>query len=216
MARIFSVRINLDEINASLLRWRSAESRADWLDGFLLGCSGIVMDGTEPYSHGNKLGLIFHSQAMVFQAKQSEKGKLSAAARSTGSQPEANHGSTTVQPRSNRSPTISNNRIIEESSNPVIDQSNKPVTKKTKTHTPESACVSRHSFKLKGNTNEKKAALRAAIDKHGIDAVDAIDWTGTWASDVLSRLGGSTSEECPHTHGSAAWMDWHAARGTVS
>ena len=60
--------------------------------------------------------------------------------------------------------------------------------------TPESECVGRHAFKLKGSADEKKAALRAAIDQFGIDAVDAADLNGAWASEVLTRLDGASHQ----------------------
>lgn len=122
-SRIFSVRINLDEMNASLLRWRSSESRADWLDGFMLGCSGVAMDGTEPYSQANKIGLAYHASAVAFQVDQSAKAnrRWNAAAL-----PRHKLGNAPAMPRHESGIAAempgqcqSNNRIIEQSNDQV-------------------------------------------------------------------------------------------------
>jgi hypothetical protein len=127
MSRIFSVRINLDEINASLLRWRATDSRADWLDGFLTGCSGVDMDGSEPFTIGNKIGMECHAQAVAFQGKQRGKADKRWSATAMPRQchgiatamPRHSHGNATAMPEDMPRQCQSNNRIIEESNNEV-------------------------------------------------------------------------------------------------
>lgn len=124
MSRIFSVRINLDEINAFLLRWRSPDSRADWLDGFLVGCSGVDMDGTEPFTQANKLGLVYHGHAVAFQNNQADKANKRWHATAM---PRHESGNATAvpthMPEGMPEACLSNNRVIEESKEPVNQES---------------------------------------------------------------------------------------------
>jgi len=71
--------------------------------------------------------------------------------------------------------------------------------RKAPERTPETECVARNLFRIKGSAANGKAALRAAIDEHGIGFVDAsmADISGIWASDLLGtfKLGGQPQEQ---------------------
>lgn len=63
--------------------------------------------------HGSEAGMLIHprlekerEKQESYRRRQSDKGRASAAARSAGPQPEGNHGSTAVQPKSNQRATL--------------------------------------------------------------------------------------------------------------
>lgn len=126
--RIFSVRINLDDIHASLRRWRERESRGDWLDGFLDGCDGINQDGSDPYTQGNKIGLESYGQAVSFQTGQSDKAKKRWNATAM---PRHESGNATAMPKhmpeAMPEACLSNNPIIEESKEREIEKTSERV-----------------------------------------------------------------------------------------
>lgn len=183
--RIFSVQTNTDDLSAAQRLCLNAEDEAQLLRGYLYGAAGgdYRLDMPQRWRDGFMVGQAGYLSAKEFQARQSERGKASAAARSNHGW---NHGSTTVQPRIE---PVSSNPVIHISRDPEIETSSNPPPpspkgRKKPTPTPESECVGRHQFKLAGNPNEKKAALRAAIAKHGIQAVDATELTGIWPNGV--------------------------------
>jgi len=100
---------------------------------------------------------------------------------------------------------------------PPLPEPDQPAKRKRvpKPKYPGDECIARHAFKLKGNVMEKKAALRAAIQTHGIEAVDAIDFAGVWPSDVAAKMTG-TGEVCPFANGTNESITWHLDRGMIS
>ena len=100
---------------------------------------------------------------------------------------------------------------------PSLPDPDPPAKKKRvpKPKYPGDECIARHAFKLKGNVMEKKAALRAAIQAHGIEAVDAIDFAGVWPSDVAAKMTG-IGEVCPFANGTNESINWHLDRGMIS
>lgn len=130
MARIFHVRLNLDELSAHNDTFGTDQERGEWLRGFLTGARGAVSRFTNgsPGALGYELGESALTHAREFSAVQSEKGKLSAKARtfnrrSTVVQPPLIPGSTSVQPNLN----LSNNLIIEEENNLTIESVRDPL-----------------------------------------------------------------------------------------
>jgi hypothetical protein len=117
VSRIFSVRINLDSFFASLGICDTDQERSVWLQGFQIGSLGGPRNpGWSIHKlAGYDVGRGAYLAAHVFSQKQSDKGKLSAASRSTTVEPRLNQASTTVEPSLNQASTISNNRVIEES-----------------------------------------------------------------------------------------------------
>jgi len=103
MGRIFTVRINLDDMCAGLDALESPQESHDWLKGFRIGSRGHP--GKDEWSVAMTAGYLFgldaYAGACAFSEKQSAKGKRSA-------QQRFNHGSTTVQPNVNHGSTISN------------------------------------------------------------------------------------------------------------
>lgn len=96
--RAFFVRLNLDDMGASLDSLDSTEERGLWLEGFRIGSRGNPSrDGwAEPKKLGHEFGMECWNSAQAFREKQSAKGKASANSR---------NGSTTVQPQFNHSST---------------------------------------------------------------------------------------------------------------
>lgn len=79
----------------------------------------------------------------------------------------------------------------EASPKPAVEPS-APKAKRVKpAKTPEQACVDRNAFRVKGSKADKTNALRAAIGKLGIAAVDAglAEVSDVWASAVMGILG---------------------------
>lgn len=108
--RLFKVQVNLDDMGADLIRWRTDTERADWLTGFMVGCHGHNAPGSDnpALQAGTAFGLRCHAGAVAFSATQASRGRASVKAREAkyGSatpgaecEPNVNHGSATVQPR---------------------------------------------------------------------------------------------------------------------
>ena len=74
---------------------------------------------------------------------------------------------------------------------PSANGAKKPAKSPRPPKTPESECIARHSFRLKGASAEKRSALKAAIEAVGVEAVDLAmqGVSDTWASALLTRLG---------------------------
>ena len=128
MARIFSVRLNLDDFFASVGTCDTDADRTAWLRGFQIGALGGASkpEWGEYKLAGYKVGNAAHVGVLEFRQKQSEKGKASAAARSTVVEARLNQASTVVEANVNQTSTISNNPIIEKSKEPKNETSNKP------------------------------------------------------------------------------------------
>lgn len=98
--RIFSVRLNLDDMCADLDALDTDKEMADWLRGFKAGSRGLTprWKADTAGSKGYALGVECLEEAKRYQARQAEKGRLSASKRthenSTTVEPRLNHGST--------------------------------------------------------------------------------------------------------------------------
>lgn len=134
-SRIFSVRINLDEIASSLDLCFTDADRSAWLRGFMVGCrGGQVPSGPPPMLDGHRLGLEAHSGAIAHQQRAAEGGKKSAQThpenlhkgkRPSPAPSESTPESTpdcTSESTSDPPSDQSNNRIIEESRERPIDR----------------------------------------------------------------------------------------------
>jgi hypothetical protein len=106
--RIFSVRINVDEMSAQLEACDSDDEKLQWLAGFRAGVRGLT--ARTPWQQAKKTGAQFgleaYQRAVAFSEKQSAKGKLRHC-----------HGSATAKPDINQTPAISSNPVIQESKN---------------------------------------------------------------------------------------------------
>lgn len=126
MNRIFKVPLNVDDYNRARSLCLSRDDKADFSDGFSYGLSGggHRQDMPPRFQDGQAVGFSAYQAAVEFQSKQAEKGRASAAARSTMVQPNVNHGSTTVQPRFDPCSNLSSNPVIHKSKDPesVIDK----------------------------------------------------------------------------------------------
>jgi len=95
MGRIFSVRINIDDVSASLDFWPSDQERSAWLRGFMAGLRGAPNRWQEgPESNGHALGAAGYADSVAWRERQAQGGKRSAESR------QAKHGSS--NPRANR------------------------------------------------------------------------------------------------------------------
>jgi hypothetical protein len=107
IGRIFSVRINLDEMFARLDALDASEESA-WLKGFRVGARGGLRraEWSGPILNGHEFGAQAYRDALAFSSKQSAKGKL-----------RHSHGSATAKPNISQPPAISSNPVIQESKN---------------------------------------------------------------------------------------------------
>lgn len=107
MPRIFSVRINLDDMFARLDALDTTEESA-WLKGFRVGSRGgpLRPEWSNPTKCGYQFGLQAHQVAVGFSEKQSAKGKL-----------RHSHGSATAEANTSHGSAISSNPVIQESKN---------------------------------------------------------------------------------------------------
>ena len=82
MKRIFSVRLNLDEMSASLEFLEGDAALAEWLRGFRYGLRGAASRWeTGPGAEGYRIGAASLREAQGFQIAKSEGGKRSAQSR---------------------------------------------------------------------------------------------------------------------------------------
>jgi hypothetical protein len=131
--RIFSIRVNVDDMSAQLDACDSDAERLQWLAGFRLGARGAAQGHGWPQHKivGYELGLASYQEAETKVAKQSSNGVKSAHARRVkfGSakpracEPDVNHGSNGGSKVVRENANLSNNPIIQESSNPGIQES---------------------------------------------------------------------------------------------
>jgi len=207
VSRTYFIRVNLDDMCAELDTLRP-EQHADWLAGFRAGSRGKVppeWDG--PRLAGAEFGLICYREAEDFRSRQSEKGKLSAAARSKG-----NHGSTTVQPNVNQTST-----------QPINQQ---PTSNNQETNRVASAPT---RF-LKPSADEVKAFCSEhgyAIDADAfVDYYEANGWKigknpmKSWRAAIRTWVRRDAAKPapvlvCPHPPDSYAAMDWWALHGDI-
>jgi len=125
MSRIFSVRINLDDLLASADLCRTAEDKAQWLDGFRFGarggsCKNVSLEH-EGWARGFARGQEARDSALAFQAEQKRKSYMRQCfTKNTTSEPT----SVDTSVDTSKPPSISNNRVIEESKEPVNEKPN--------------------------------------------------------------------------------------------
>ena len=76
-ARTWSLMVNLDSLNAAYLVQRDSQAKADFLDGFLLGCNhGFPRDQVSAaFQEGHSLGLECRTNTEAYRQKQSENGR---------------------------------------------------------------------------------------------------------------------------------------------
>lgn len=141
MARIFSIRVNIDDLSASLDVWPTDQERSSWLRGFLVGSRGAALRwqlGT-PEADGHAVGVAGYADSLAWKAKQSEAGKRSAVVREEKNgtsnpmgkreQPSNDVRTQIEQPsndvRTTHEPIQSTNQPVNESTDNPINQSTK-------------------------------------------------------------------------------------------
>ncbi len=170
--RIFSVRINLDEMFARLDALNPGDE-SSWLRGFRIGVRGGVLRSDDPVvTCGHEFGLHAFSAAKDFSGKQT----LRANKRWKPSIPDECHGNATAMPESCRNDAISSNPVIQISNEPVIQESSNPVptsakprkVKRVAEPTPLAA-LEVQGARMFGPAN--RAAWKLLITERGIDLI---------------------------------------------
>ena len=113
MARIWNLRLNLDEFNSSLAGLDSDAERLAFLSGFNAGLNGrFKKDIAGPWESGWKVGNTSHVEAIKFSEKQRAKALLRDYHGHATASPRHDSGNATAMPNDNRQSTI------QESKNP--------------------------------------------------------------------------------------------------
>ena len=112
MARIWNLRLNLDEFNSSLAGLDSDAERLAFLSGFNAGLNGrFKKDIAGPWESGWKVGNTSHVEAIKFSEKQRAKALLRDYHGHATASPRHDSGNATAMPNDNRQ---SKNRRIHE------------------------------------------------------------------------------------------------------
>ena len=127
LSRIFSVRINLDDM-FSRLDVLNAGEEAEWLRGFRTGArGGLLRPGSgAALACGHEFGSQAYVLASEFSEKQAAKGRLRNMGDYNRHQPDSSHGSATAQPSPSHGSAISSNPVIQLTSNPMNERTNAP------------------------------------------------------------------------------------------
>ncbi len=122
MSRIFSIRINLDEMSSRLDALGSSDETMDWLRGFRIGTRGgqAKSGWSTAMACGHEFGLNAHLLAQRFSEIQAAKGRLRNMGDYNRSQPPPSQAPATAEPSSSHGSAISSNPVIQESNNPII------------------------------------------------------------------------------------------------
>lgn len=246
MKRIFSVRLNLDDMAASLEFLEGDAALAEWLRGFRYGLRGAPSRWDNgPGSAGFRVGSSSLAEAHEFQLAKSDGGKKSAEARKekTGTAQPARTQledtskilRTQLEDTSTKSDNSSNQSLIV---NPSIY--NLQSTNDNPKDTLAQPAVERvpvepdlfHEFwalydKSKGKDRaiKKWASLSMKVRKTIMEALPAYVQSTPdkqYRMDPTTYLNGKrwedeivSADDAEPQHGSDAWFNWHAARGTI-
>lgn len=173
--RAYFVKLNLDDMAASLDALDSTEERGQWLEGFRVGSRGSKpRDGwPEAKMLGYTFGMDCWEKAEEFREKQAAKGRASGESRKrrTGIEPESNHGSTADEPEHQPEANRDGNR--DGSSQKPETRNQKPITENEQPHPP---------------TPQGEALPRLAVVEVWNAAVDGTNLPKARATPPRSRL----------------------------
>ena len=224
--RIFTVRINLDDMAAQLDGLDSDADKLQWLAGFRVGSRGVpaVLGWSEAKKLGHSLGLSAHQSAVAYSDKQSAKGKArnmggfnrgSAAAGASLS-----HGSATAQPI--QYPISNIQKPITKSEQGESERDAATPLKKVRAprvDSPESAFVKEHKLIVKGTHSDRVMILKWAFREYGAeDAAEIFKHLpegGVWCNELagamanLLKTGSHAKPINPFAPGTAEFLDFH-------
>ena len=179
MKRIFSVRVNIDDVSASLDAWPSDQERSAWLRGFIVGSRGVASRWTSgPEADGHSIGAAGYADSIAWREKKIAAGKASADARMAGlgtSNPRACREHDVNDVGTQREQCSQNTGThCEPSSHPVIQSSNSqssenhipaapPVAKAPRVKTEAEVLIAKHPFKISGPKRDHKTAVNQLL-----------------------------------------------------
>ena len=207
MGRIFSVRVNMDDLSASLDIWPTDQERSAWLRGFLLGARGghSRWESGTPEADGYTIGRSGHDDSQQWRDKKSDAGKRSAEARrekNGSSDPRANreHIVNTVHTQQEHivnivrtacEPNQSTNQPI--NGEPINQSTNQPFPKRKRAAPQRSDAeqfIHDNKFRIKGTDTEKRSSIKDAVSHFGEVQVHTVmdRIRDVWASSLHAEI----------------------------
>lgn len=165
MARIWNIRLNLDDFNSALAGLDSDTERLAFLSGFNAGLNGrLKKDVGGPWESGWEVGNTSHVEAIKFSEQQRAKALLRDYHGNATASPRHESGNAMAMPIDNRQSTIEVKTIDNRQS---ISVATAPKQKSE-----ADLLLKDHPFKISGPKRNHKSAINELLKKSSADQVD--------------------------------------------